>query len=419
MWERSAYAMSRCHRRNSIASLNSLAGYWSLHVWIHNEETTGAKGSVRITWMCQLACSTFQQCGDTRHWIIMRKHYKRCVSVCVCLCMHRYPKHRSSNSGPLNPLVKDCPNLPIFASHMSHQNVHLMSDMSDMSWSCDINRSHCPVMSSFSLIAVCTLRRQSESRKSAQQPVPSKDMLEKPRMGRFCLRPLVLRCQSKCLPTLCGGIWGAWLLCFEAVLSYQGTTGLILMFLIEMRWLKDLLTLWKNAWWKSYLPTFKQWSDTKLDDQHDKSMKGYQTLQDFAHSNSLPSFPAKTRSDGIMGCVLWQGISIIQHFGWSNQPFAWRSPRLLVQPLMSCGLVVTIFVGKFSCWMVQAFHVPELSIVHHCLVRQWHLIGHACSSGGHAWSKWRISGAICVGTQMDAVGTQRPIERFCMTCVEW
>lgn len=351
-----------------------------------------------VSWI-QLACSTFQQCGDTTHWIIMRKHYKRCVSVCVCLCMRRYPKHCSSNSGPLNPLVKDCPNLPIFASHMSHQNVHLMSDMSDMSWSCDINRSHCPVMSSFSLIAICTLRRHSESRKSAQQPVPSKDMLEKPRIGRFCLRPLVLRCQSKCLPTLCGGIWGAWLLCFEAVLSCQGTTGLILMFLIEMRWLKHLLTLWKNAWWKSYLPTLKQWSDTKLDDQHDKSMKGYQTLQDFAHSNSLPSFPAKTRSDGIMGCVFWQGISIIHHFGWSNHPFAWRSPWLLVQPLMSCGLVVTIFVGKFSCWMVQVFHARTcLQLRWPCLVKMADIRCNMCG---------------------DPVGTQRPIERFCMTCVEW
>lgn len=259
------------------------------------------------------------ECRIESYW--MRKHYKRCVSVCVCLCMHRYPKHRSSNSGPLNPLVKDCPNLPIFASHMSHQNVHLMSDMSDMSWSCDI---------------VCRLRRQSESRKSAQQPVPSKDMLEKPRIGRFCLRPLVLRCQSKCLPTLCGGIWGAWLLCFEAVISYQGTTGLILMFLIEMRWLKHLLTLWKNAWWKSYLPTLKQWHKSFLDD-HDKSMKGYQTLQDFAHSNSLPSL----RKRGAMGSrdVFFGNIDDPSLWLVIHHPFAWRSPRLLVQPKWCLAVV--------------------------------------------------------------------------------
>ena len=309
----------------------------------------------------------------------MRKHYKRCVSVCVCLCMHRYPKHRSSNSGPLNPLVKDCPNLPIFASHMSHQNVHLMSDMS---WSCDINRSHCPVMSSFSLIAVCRLRRQSESRKSAQQPVPSKDMLEKPRIGRFCLRPLVLRCQSKCLPTLCGGIWGAWLLCFEAVLSYQATTGVILMFLIEMRWLKHVLTLWKNAWWKSYLPTLKQWSDTKLLGR--PAWQEYEGVPDFARlcpfkQSAFISFENEEWWDHGM-CFLAGNI---------DDPSLWlvKSPFCLANSTTS-GSTLDVLRSK------SPFLLANSPV-------EWFkssMIGHACSSGGHAWSKWRISGAICVGT---------------------
>ena len=96
------------------------------------------------------------QCIES-YW--MHKHCKRCV--CVCLCMHRYAKHRSSNSGPLNPLVKDCPNLSLCESYEScHQNSHLMSDMP---WLCEINRSHCPVMmSSVSLIAVCRFGAQAK-----------------------------------------------------------------------------------------------------------------------------------------------------------------------------------------------------------------------------------------------------------------
>ena len=122
-----------------------------------------------VSWHVQPFSSVVTQ-GTESYW--MRTHQKRCVSVCVCVCMHRYAKHRSSNSGPLNPLVKDCPNLPMFPTEEScHHTVHLVFDMS---WSCGINRSQCPVrLSPFSLIAVCRFGAQAKRKSQKWCPAAS------------------------------------------------------------------------------------------------------------------------------------------------------------------------------------------------------------------------------------------------------
>ena len=122
-----------------------------------------------------------------------------------------------------------------------HQNSHLMSDMP---WLCEINRSHCPVMmSSVSLIAVCRFGAQAK-RKSLKWC--SAASARERQVGKAAAWAILLADQTLTYSTRVVVVDGHGFFVLDGDEMAQAFADIV------------------NALWKSYLPTPKQWSDTKL-----------------------------------------------------------------------------------------------------------------------------------------------------------
>ena len=276
------------------------------------------------------------ECRIESYW--MRKHYKRCVSVCVCLCMHRYPKTSFLKLRPIEPFGQG------------------LSKSADLCKSYESSECASHVWHVWHVLIVWH-RLQIAQAKRKSQKCSAASALER-HVGK-------------------AADWTILLAALGAKMSIQMLT-------YSMWWyLRGMVALF----WSSYFLSGYYRFDTDVLDRDEMAQafadivkecvvkelsshtqtvtqkllgrpwQEYEGLPDFARLCPFKqsAFIAKTRSDGIKGCVFWQ-------YRWSITLVGHPSPFCLAKSTTS-GSTKVMSCGRLShhfCWQILLLNGSSL-----------------------------------------------------------